>query len=149
MAQPSEYANEETVTGGPVRIGWLKAMFGANVVISAPIGLASIVVPEITRTQLGIPATNPVTFGIANGAVPLAFGIAGLLGLRSPLRLAPILGLQVIYKTAFLVGVVLPMVVAGSVPGYAVPIIGIFVFFIVGNLIALPIPYVLSPASDR
>lgn len=81
--------------------------------------------------------------------MPLAFGLAGLLGLRAPLRLAPILALQVIYKSAFLVSVVLPLVVAGSVSGYVVPVIGIFVFFITGDLIALPIPSGLSPAHDR
>lgn len=82
-------------------------------------------------------------------AVPFAFGIAGLLGLRPPLRLAPIQTLQVIYESAFLVGVVLPLLVADSVPGYVVPVIAIFVGFIAGGLIALPILSVLSPAPDR
>ncbi len=148
MAHASERAGGQTVTDGNVRRGWLRVMYAANVVVSAPLGLAALVAPASTQTLLGIPAGDPVSFGIANGAVPLAFGIAGVGGLRAPLRLSPVLGLQVIYKLLFLVGVVLPWVVTGRVPGYALPVVGVFVFFVVGNLAALPFDYVLSSGPD-
>lgn len=85
------------------------------------------------RGALGIPAGDPVHFGIAAGAIPLAFGVAGAAGLRYPVRLSPVLGLQLLYKTFFLIGAVLPMVLAGRVPGSAIPIIVILVLFAAGK----------------
>jgi hypothetical protein len=119
-------------------------MYAANVFVSGPLGLAALVTPEWTRTQLAIPAGDPVSFGVAIGAVPLAFGIGGLLGLRAPVRMSPILVLQVLYKSAFLLAVLGPWLLDGSIPSYAVTPIAIFVFFIVGNLLAVPFPYVLG-----
>lgn len=132
-----------------VRMGWLRAMYLANVVVSFPIGLAVLAAPETMHGVLGIPAGDPVHYGIASGAVPLAFGLAGLLGLRYPLRLAPVLGLQLLYKTLFLVGGVLPMALAGTVPGYATPVIVIFVLFAVGDGIAVPFRHLFSGVPGR
>lgn len=56
----------------------LKAMYVANIIISLPLGLAVLGAPETMRGILGIPAGDPIHFGIASGATPLAFGIAGV-----------------------------------------------------------------------
>ncbi len=73
-------------------------MYAANIRVSGPIGLAALAAPAVSRPLLGIPSGDPLSFGIANGAIPLAFGLAGIAGLRAPLRLSPILSLQVVYK---------------------------------------------------
>lgn len=127
-----------------VRWNWLKTMYVANVLISGPIGLGTLVAPEFVRGLFGIPAGDPVSFGIATGAVPLAFGIAGVAGLWAPLRLSPVLGLQVVYKSLFLLGVLVPLALMDGIPEYALPIVGIFVFFVVGNLVAIPWDYLRS-----
>jgi hypothetical protein len=124
-------------------------MYTANIIISGPIGFAAIVAPRFARSFFGIPAGDPVTFGIANGAIPLGFALAGILGLRAPIRLSPILGLQAVYKSLFLIGVIVPLAIAGQIPNYALPIIDIFVFFIVGNLIAIPFRYVAAYPADH
>lgn len=131
-----------------VRTNWLKGMYLANVLISGPIGLASLVAPASIRALMGIPAGDPVHFGIAAGAIPLAFGIAGGIGLRFPLRMAPVLLLQVLYKSLFLLGIVLPQAIRGRIPDYAVPLALLFTLFILGNVIAIPFRHVFSKASE-
>jgi hypothetical protein len=139
--------------GRPIRSDWLKAMYGANVLISGPVGAGALLAPEAFRSLMGLPPQDPVHFGIASGAVPLAFGLAGLWGLGAPLRAAPALLLQVCYKLLFLGAVALPLALKGAFPAYAMPIVGIFVFFVAGNLIALPFSYLFGhfswPAAPR
>jgi hypothetical protein len=142
----------ETAGLAAVRWNWLKGMYVANVVVSGPLGLATLLAPEAVRRLLGVPAGDPIHFGIATGAVPLAFAIAGLAGLRAPLRFSPILGVQAVYKTLCLVGVVAPLALGGSVPAFAVPIVVIFLGFVVGDLVALPTAYLLAepdPSMER
>lgn len=146
MSTKTQTSAEQPVEG-TVRLTWLKAMYAANIVVSGGTGIGSLVAPGATRAVLGIPPQDPVMFGIASGAVPLAFGLAGVLGLRAPIRLAPVLLLQVLYKAAFLVAVVLPLAVAGQFPAFAVPLVGLFAVFIVGDLIAIPFPYLFSAES--
>jgi len=128
---------------GTVRTNWLKLMYGANTLFGL-FGLAVIAAPATMRGLLGVPTGDPIHFGIAAGAVPLAFGVAGLLGLRAPVKLSPVLGLQVAHTAAFLLGVVLPLAVTGGLPAYAVPIVAIFIVFVVGDLLAIPFEYLLS-----
>lgn len=129
-------------------MNWLKGMYLANVLISGPIGLATLVAPASMRMLLGVPVGDPVHFSIAAGAVPLAFGIAGGIGLRFPLRMAPVLLIQVFYKSLFLLGVVLPQALQGGVPDYAVPLALLFALFILGDVIAIPFPYIFSKKSE-
>lgn len=124
-----------------VRVGWLKAMYGANIGVSAPIGAAVLLAPDAFRAVMGIPPQSPIYFGMASGAVPLAFGLAGLWGLRAPVKASPVLLLQLCYKGLFLGAVVFPLVVTGQFPSHAVPLVVIFIFFIVGDAIALPFRY--------
>lgn len=131
-----------------VRWNWLKAMYAANVLIAGPLGLATLLAPGFVRELFAIPAGEPISMGVGMGAIPLAFGLAGLVGLRAPLRLTPVLALQACYKSLFLLGVIVPLAVMGGVPGYALPIVGIFIFFIVGDLIAIPWNYLRSPAAS-
>lgn len=131
------------------RVNWLRGMYLANVLISGPIGLANLMAPATMRALMGIPPGDPVHYGIAAGALPLAFGIAGGIGLRSPLRMAPVLLLQVLYKTLFLIGLVLPLAVKGPIPGYSVPLIVLFALYIAGDLVAIPFSSLFSEPSSR
>lgn len=137
-------AREATET---IRTGWLKTMYVANLLVSLPLGTAVLIAPDTMRSVLGIPVGDPVHYGIAAGALPLAFGLAGIGGLRFPVRFSPVLGVQFLYKTLFLIGGILPMVFTGTVPGYATPVIVIFLLFILGNAIAIPFRYLFSRPS--
>lgn len=133
---------------GTIRSNWLKAMYIANIVIAGPIGIAYLLAPETTSAIMGLPGGDPVSAGISYGAVPLAFGLAGVLGLRWPVRIAPVLILQALYKTLFLIGTVVPLALSGQVPGHAVTLVVLFVLFIVGDLIAIPFPSLLSAVPE-
>lgn len=137
------------ITEESLHLKRLKLMFLANVFISGPIGLSNLIAPKTMQKITGMPAGDPVSYAIASGAIPLSFGLIGLFGLRSPLKLSPVLGLQVIYKSLFLFGSVLPLAIKKKVPAYAAPLIGIYMLFLAGNLIAKPFPYILSRASKK
>ena len=66
-----------------------------------------------------------------------------LLGLRSPVKYAPVLLLELIYKPIWLAAVALPIFLKGLFPFYVVAMSVIFVTFIVGDLIAIPFAYLL------
>lgn len=127
----------------------LRVMYAANLVVSGPLGLAVLLDPGVMRSLLGVPSGDPILFGVAAGAVPFAFGVAAILGLRAPVRFSPVLGLQAVYKAAFLAAVILPLAIAGDLAAWTLPLAGIFVFFVVGDLVAIPLPYLLPEPPER
>lgn len=149
MSQVAESAAGEAVES-PIRWKWLKAMYIINLLVALPLGLGVLFAPETMREILGVPAGNPALYGMATGALPLGFGLAGALGLRFPLKLSPVLALQALYKSLFLIGVVVPLIAVGQLPSFAVPLSLLFLVFIVGDLIAVPFSHLFSqPASSR
>ena len=131
-----------------VRWGWMKFMYVYTIVVAGGFGLGLIVVPEVMKSMFGWPVEEPIALGIV-GSVYLAFGILSILGLRSPLKFAPILLLQLFYKSIWFVGVVLPLLVAGRFPDYGVFLALVFATFIVGDLIAIPFSYIFARQSGR
>ena len=124
---------------GIVRYGWLRAMYVWTIIAAGGFGLEVLFLPEITRAALGFPAQDPLLFGIV-ACVYVAFGLLAVLGYRSPVRFAPVLLLQLVYKSIWFIAVLLPAAVAGSVPSYGWTLAAIFATFIIGDLIAIPFP---------
>ena len=116
----------------------LRVMYAANVLVSGPIGVAYVFAPSAMRALMEMPPGDPFIYGIAAGALPLGFGIAGGIGFLNPVGLSPVLLVQAIYKSCWLLGVVLPLAWTGTVPAHAIPLIVIFLFFVAGNLLVLP-----------
>ena len=52
--------------------------------------------------------------------------------------------LQLSYKVVWLIGVILPLLVSGKFPPYAILHVSIFTSYIIGDLIAIPFSYVFS-----
>jgi hypothetical protein len=126
-----------------VRFGWLKAMYLVNVLVAGPVGLLIVFAPGLAQEVFGTPAYDPALFGYS-GSVPLGFGIAAAFGLRAPLRFSPVLLLQLVYKAAYLLCVVLPLALAGPLPEHLVVDSIIFIGFMVGDAIAIPFGYLLG-----
>jgi hypothetical protein len=125
-----------------IRFGWLKFMYVFTIIIAGACGTGMIIIPNTIKSIFGLPDQDPITFGIV-GSVYLAFGILSILGLRCPLRFVPVLLLQLCYKMIWFIGFVLPLIIEGKFPFYAIPFAIIFAVYIIGDLIAIPFRYVL------
>jgi hypothetical protein len=126
-----------------IRWRWLRAMYIYTAVIAGGMGLAMIVVPGRVQSMSGMPAQDPVVFGL-NGSLFLAFGLVALAGLRAPLKYCPLLLMELAYKTIWFAGVVVPLLLRGEFPRSAAMQAVIFVTFIVGELVAIPFRYLLA-----
>jgi len=129
--------------GIKVRWGWLRFMYIYTIIGAGGFGLGIIFTPKVVESALGFPREDPVTFGIT-GSVYVAFAILSAFGLRSPLKFAPVLLLQLCYKLVWLIGVILPLLVAGRLPAYGMILAAIFATYIIGDLIAIPFRAVFS-----
>lgn len=126
------------------RIRWLQAMYGYTVVGAGTAGLAILLAPALVRSALGLPPQDQlISFGVT-GSVYLAFALVSLLGLREPLRFAPVLLLQLVYKVLWVGAVVAPRVLAGDLPRHAGLPLAVYATFILGDLVALPFAWLFS-----
>ncbi|NLX50229.1 MAG: hypothetical protein GXY82_10260 [Methanospirillum sp.] len=126
-----------------IRYGWLRAMYIWTVLGAGGFGLAVLLVPEAVQAAMGYPAQDPMFFGVV-ACVYVAFGLLSVLGYFSPLKYAPVLLLQLGYKSLWFLAVLLPAAVAGSVPTYGWGLAAIFATYVIGDLIALPFPTLLE-----
>ena len=91
---------------------------------------------------------DPILSGIV-GSVYISSGILSVLELRSPLKFVPILLLPLCYKPIWFMGVLIPHIVNNELPLYGIIFAAIFATYIIGNLIAIPFPYVFAKSSDH
>ena len=126
-----------------IRWKWLKGMYIYTIITAGGLGVGIILMPEAIKLMLGWPVEEPIAFGII-GAVYVAFGLASILGLLSPLKFVPILLLQLFYKIAWFLGVFLPLVLTAQYPSYGLPTAVIFATYVIGDLIAIPFPYLFG-----
>lgn len=130
-----------------VRRGWLKGMYIYTIIGAGGLGLGIIIAPDIVRITFGWPVQDPIVLGIC-GCIYLAFGLLSILGLRSPLKFSPVLLLQLTYKLLWFIGVILPLLLKGSLPPHAVVYMVIFATYVIGDLIAIPFSYVFNKQTD-
>jgi hypothetical protein len=126
-----------------IQWGRLRVMYWYTIIGAGSFGLGIILIPDTMRSIFGWPDQDPIVYGIT-GSVFLAFGLISVLGLRSPLKFVPILLLQLCYKSIWIVGVILPMLVLGDFPSYGILSLVIFLTYIVGDLLAIPFSYVFT-----
>jgi len=136
------------IKGINVRWGWLKFMYIFTIVVAGGFGLGVIFFPSVIASMYRIPKQDPILFGIVGG-VYAAFAILSILGLRSPLKFVPILLLQLCYKVIWFIGVILPLLFAEPFPTHGISFVVLFAIFIIGDLIAIPFPYVFTKQTDR
>ena len=118
-------------------------MYLYTAIVAGSIGLATILAPAWVRLIFGMPAQDPVVFGL-NGSIFLAFGLVAILGVRAPLKYCPVLLLELVYKLIWLCGVVVPFALRGEFPASSMVQVGIFVTFVVGDLVAIPFRYMFG-----
>ena len=121
--------------GTNVRWGWLKFMYAYTILGAGGLGAGLLVAPKAIGAALGWPGQDPVMEGVM-ASVYACFGVMSILGLRAPLTFAPVLLLQLCYKSLWFLGVVVPLGVTGRLPAHALLFMGIFATYIIGDLIA-------------
>jgi hypothetical protein len=131
-----------------VRTNWLRGMYIYTIIVAGGVGVIMLIVPELMKSMFGWPAVEPITAGIA-ASVYVAFAILSILGLRDPLKFAPVLLLQLFYKSIWFIAVTAPLLVIGKFPGYAIIMAIIFATFIIGDIIAIPFSYVFAKQSEK
>ena len=73
-----------------------------------------------------------------------AYALLMLLGVRFPVRMLPLLLLQILYKTIWLIGVGYPLWSAGRLNPAAIGSIKFFASIVILDLIVIPWPYVFE-----
>jgi len=126
-----------------VRWGWLKAMYIYTLFGAGGFGLGMVFFPGTIQSVLRFPPQDPVVLGLY-GSFLLASGLIAIPALRSPLKFAPLLLVQLVYKPIWLAVVALPLFLKGQFPFYVVFISAVFLSYIIGNLIAIPFSYLFS-----
>jgi hypothetical protein len=126
-----------------VRFGWLKFMYFYTALGAGLTGLGMLIIPGTINSIFNLPVQEPINYGIVGSAF-LAFGLVSLLGLRSPLKFAPILLLQMSYKIIWFIGTILPLIIKCRLPFYSISYILIFATYILGDIIAIPFKILLS-----
>ena len=126
-----------------IRWQWLKGMYWYTIIGAGGFGLGIILLPDTMRSWFAWPEQDPLVYGVT-GSVYLAFGLLSILGLRSPLKYVPVLLLQLCYKVVWFIGVILPLLITGEFQSYAILHAIIFASYIIGDVIAIPFPYVFS-----
>ena len=127
--------------GIKVRYNWLKFMY-VYTIVAGGIGLGCLVAPGML-SLFGYPTEEPIWAGVGY-SVLLAFAIVSILGLRAPLRFSPVLLLSLTYKVTWFIAILVPLLVAGRVPSYAMSTGILFATFVVGDLIAIPFRYLFA-----
>lgn len=130
-----------------VRYGWLKIMYIYTIIGAGGFGLGMLLAPEFMRSMFGMPERDPIVFGVV-GSVYASFGLLSILGLRAPLKCAPVLVLQLSYKSVWFVTVFFPLLFAGKMELYGALFALTFATYIVGDLIAIPFSYVFGKQAD-
>ena len=128
---------------GSIRWNWLRAMYLYTIFGAGGFGLAFLLMPGTLQSALRFPPQDAFIFGVY-GSVLLASGLLAIPALRSPLKFAPLLLLQLVYKPIWLAALVLPSALKGRFPFYVAFIAVVFLTYIIGDLIAIPFPYFFS-----
>lgn len=126
-----------------IRWKWLKGMYLYTLLGAGGFGTGVLFYPEAIKSRLGWSIDDPVALGML-GSILIAFALVSILGLRSPLKFVPVLLLQMCYKTIWFVGVIIPLIIKGQLPGQSIALVIIYVTYIIGDLIAIPFPVIFK-----
>lgn len=130
-----------------VRWKWLKAMYIYTIILPGITGLTVVFFPETYAELFQFQPQDPYQIGIT-GSMWFSFAILACFGFRSPLNFLPVLLFQLSYKIIWLSCVVLPLYVMGELSGYQIFFAIVMFTYVIGDLIAIPFPYVFAKEKD-
>jgi hypothetical protein len=103
------------------------------------VGLALNVWPELVSPAKPIAPLPGVAF-----AFWAALSTLSALGLRYPLKMLPVLFMQLFYKSVWLLAVALPLWSSGQWSSSAAELFKVMVMGVIGDLLVIPWPYVFA-----
>jgi hypothetical protein len=128
------------------RIFMLRLMYVLTIATAGSIGIGILVASDVTQWIFGIDCPR-IMSGLI-GSVFLAFALVSVLGLKDPMKFAPLLLMQLLYKSAWLCFVALPLLITGRVSVDVIPVIAVFVAAVIGDLIAIPFGDILKNTPE-
>jgi len=120
-----------------VHPNWIRFMFAVNIVVGGGLGLAILIGRQAAFSYFGFP-TEELYIGGMVASVMVAYAIMSIIGMFFPVKVYPVLLMQAIEKTVWLLAVVIPQLVTGPLPGFVVMQIAIYIPLTIGDLIAVP-----------
>ncbi|MFP4363001.1 MAG: hypothetical protein ACLFR1_03960 [Spirochaetia bacterium] len=122
---------------------WMRIMYLYTLIVGGIAGLLMLIIPDQFVAIMNIESIDPVTFG-TTGSFFVATAFVSALALKKPLKFAPILFVQIIYKVLWLIAVFLPLMLSGSTNMYSIIFAVIYLTFIAGDFLAVPWAYMLN-----
>lgn len=92
----------------------MRVMFGVGVLGAGAVGAVTLLAPRLASRYVFAGATDVNTYLRILGALWLALGLVACLGLDRPMQFAPLLLIQFLYKSAWLVAVAYPALLNGD-----------------------------------
>ena len=126
-----------------VHPNWLRFMFAVNIFVVGSLGLAILIGRQPALTYFGFP-TEELIFAGYTPSVMVAYAIMGIMGMRFPVKFAPVLLMQATGKIVWFLAIIIPQLATGSLPTFAVMLIATFIPLIIGDLIAVPWKHIFA-----
>jgi hypothetical protein len=155
-AEPADFSDDRRASQDDRRAGQdsalvprlLMPLYLYTIVGAGFFGIWMLVAPATVAAAFGLGTFEPYLLGIV-GAVNAAFAAIAALGLRAPLRFAPIFLVQLAYKSLWLALVFLPHLVRGAVPLHGWILALVFASYVVLDVLAIPFRMLARRQSPR
>ena len=133
MAEASATSSESRHEVSTARLYLMRALYLLNLLL-----VGSSVWPSLIHPTKPLPLMEGVAFSFY-----AALSTLSALGLRYPLKMVPLLLLQLFYKSAWLLAVAVPLSSAGALTSDLAGAVQPFVIGVVLDVVVIPWPYVL------
>jgi hypothetical protein len=134
-------ATESKIEFHPTR---LKIMYVCNIFLAGSLGLAFLLVPDSIYTLFGAATTDSMWAAGYTYSFMVAIGVFAVLGLRSPLKFSAVLLVQAATKIIWILAIAVPGLVAGTLPTYALALIGVFGVWAVCDILVVPLRHLFA-----
>ncbi|MEM7077583.1 MAG: hypothetical protein AAF513_03040 [Pseudomonadota bacterium] len=116
----------------------LRIMYGCAILGAGIVGLVTLFAPSLAARYVFLGATNVDIYIRILGALWLSLGAVSILGLISPIRFIPILVVQLVYKSLWLLVAAYPALLAGSREVGLIFFAGLFSAWVFALLLMIP-----------
>ena len=110
------------------------------------VGIVLLVAPSAALSFMGFPAQEPMLSGVVY-SMWLALAILSIGGLRSPLKYAPVLLMALTYKSVWLLAVILPNMISGTLPSFIIPTAIEWVLIVAVVAFVIPWKYMFTKSN--